>query len=153
MASATVLMSRLMSMMIMVIVGYVIVKLKIIESRDSRILSSLVVYILQPCLICRSFQIEITPERMYGFLASMIFGIIMYIVWIVVGTLFRKPFKMDGIDICTLIYGNVGNLMLPLINMMLGKNEPTPAADINGDTYIDVSDVNAVINIMLGKAI
>jgi O-glycosyl hydrolase len=40
-----------------------------------------------------------------------------------------------------------------IINIMLGKNEPTPAADINGDSYIDVSDVNAVINIMLGKAI
>ncbi len=38
-----------------------------------------------------------------------------------------------------------------VINMMLGKTEQTPAADITGDGQVDVSDVNAIINIMLGK--
>ncbi len=38
-----------------------------------------------------------------------------------------------------------------LINMMLGKTSPTPAADINSDGNVDISDVNAVINLMLGK--
>ena len=39
-----------------------------------------------------------------------------------------------------------------VINMMLGKAEVVPAADINGDGKVDISDVNGVINIMLGKA-
>lgn len=39
-----------------------------------------------------------------------------------------------------------------IINMMLGKAEAISAGDVNGDGEIDVSDVNAVINIMLGKA-
>lgn len=121
MASTTVLMSRLASMMLMVIVGFVVVRLHVIKSSDSKVLSTLVVYILQPCLICRAFQIDITPERMYGFIASMIFGIVVYIVWILLATLAKKPFRLDSIDVCTLIYGNVGNLMLPLINMMLGN--------------------------------
>ena len=38
-----------------------------------------------------------------------------------------------------------------VINMMLGKSPVTPEADMNGDTKVDVSDVNAIINIMLGK--
>ena len=38
-----------------------------------------------------------------------------------------------------------------VINMMLGKAEQTDAADINGDGTIGIDDVNAVINIMLGK--
>ena len=38
-----------------------------------------------------------------------------------------------------------------LINMMLGKISPTPEADITGDGNVDISDVNAVINLMLGK--
>lgn len=37
-----------------------------------------------------------------------------------------------------------------VINVMLGKTSQ-PAADINGDGNVDISDVNAVINIMLGK--
>lgn len=38
-----------------------------------------------------------------------------------------------------------------VINMMLGKVEQTPTADINGDGNVDIADVNAVINLMLGK--
>ena len=38
-----------------------------------------------------------------------------------------------------------------VINVMLGK-EIYPAADVNGDGGVDIADVNAVINAMLGKA-
>lgn len=38
-----------------------------------------------------------------------------------------------------------------IINMMLGKTETVDAADINDDTKVDISDVNAAINLMLGK--
>ena len=88
MSTGLVLMSKLMAMMVMVAVGYAAVKLHVVESSDSRTLSRLTVYILQPCLICRSVQIDLTPERLNG---------------------------------CNLIYSNVGNLALPLINMILGS--------------------------------
>ena len=38
-----------------------------------------------------------------------------------------------------------------VINMMLGKVDKVDAADINSDSKVDISDVNSVINIMLGK--
>lgn len=38
-----------------------------------------------------------------------------------------------------------------IINMMLGKTTQTEAGDVNGDGHVDISDVNLVINIMLGK--
>ncbi|MBR5728525.1 MAG: hypothetical protein IKX39_07755, partial [Muribaculaceae bacterium] len=38
-----------------------------------------------------------------------------------------------------------------VINMMLGKVEMISLCDMNGDGKIDISDVNAVINKMLGK--
>ena len=37
------------------------------------------------------------------------------------------------------------------INMMLGKIPKTPAGDVDQNGSVDISDVNAVINIMLGK--
>ena len=63
MSMGLVLMSKLMAMMVMVVVGYAAVKLHVVESKDSLTLSRLTVYILQPCLICRSVQIDLTPER------------------------------------------------------------------------------------------
>ena len=38
-----------------------------------------------------------------------------------------------------------------IINIMLGKIGMIDTADINNDGSVDISDVNAVINIMLGK--
>jgi hypothetical protein len=38
-----------------------------------------------------------------------------------------------------------------VINIMLGKADSTDAADVNNDGNVDIADVNAVINIMLGK--
>ena len=38
-----------------------------------------------------------------------------------------------------------------VINIMLGKAPSVPAADINGNGTVDIADVNAAINIMLGK--
>ena len=38
-----------------------------------------------------------------------------------------------------------------VINVMLGKAAPTNAADVTGDSRVDIADVNAVINLMLGK--
>lgn len=38
-----------------------------------------------------------------------------------------------------------------VINMMLGKVEQTAGGDVTGDGAVDIADVNAVINIMLGK--
>ncbi len=38
-----------------------------------------------------------------------------------------------------------------VINIMLGKAQPTAVADFSGDGIVDITDVNGIINIMLGK--
>jgi predicted permease len=108
-------------MMLMVIVGYGAVKSHVIESDDSKTLSRLIVYILQPCLICRSFQIDLTPERLHGFLCALGLGFGTYTIWIMSLEVLKKPLKLDAVDRCSMIYSNVGNLALPLINMIMGS--------------------------------
>ena len=116
-----ILMSKLAAMMLMVIVGYGAVKFHVVESDDSKMLSRLIVYILQPCLICRSFQIDLTPERLHGFLCALGLGFGAYAVWIMSLEILKKPLKLDAIDRCSMIYSNVGNLALPLIDMIMGS--------------------------------
>lgn len=121
MNASLVLMSKLAAMLLMVVVGYLSVRFRVVESRDSVTLSRLTVYILQPCLIVRAFQIELTPERLSGFLCALILGVVTYAFWILALALLKKPLKLDAVDRCNLIYSNVGNLALPLIYMLHGS--------------------------------
>ncbi len=113
--------SKLASMMIYAIVGFIIVRAGVLKTSDSKPLTTVIVWVLQPCLIFNAFLIDITPERMRGFLVCMVFGLLFYVVFIPLTYAIKKPLKLDPIDQTTLIYSNVGNLVLPLISMILGQ--------------------------------
>ena len=108
-------------MMIMAAVGYALVKLGLIKQEDSKVLTVLLVYALQPCLIFRSLQIDLTPERAAGFTAALIFAFSCMFIAAIFSNLLRKPLRLDPVDMCTLMFANVGNLVLPVIAMMLGS--------------------------------
>ena len=107
-------------MMIMAAVGYALVKFRVLKEEDSKVLTALLVYALQPCLIFRSLQIDLTPERATGFAAAVIFAFSCMTIAAIAANLLRKPFHLDPVDMCTLMFANVGNLVLPVIAMMLG---------------------------------
>jgi predicted permease len=107
-------------MMIMAAVGYALVKFRVLKEEDSKVLTALLVYALQPCLIFRSLQIDLTPERASGFAAAIIFAFSCMFIAAIAANLLRKPFHLDPVDMCTLMFANVGNLVLPVIAMMLG---------------------------------
>ena len=121
MASISVLTAKLFSMVLIAVVGFAIVRLRVLRAEDSRVLSGLCVWVLQPCLILRAFQIEMTPEHVQGFLAAAAFGMVSYILYAVLLRLLRRPLGLTPIDEASMVYGNVGNLILPLVSMVLGE--------------------------------
>ena len=115
-----ILLSKLISMMLMAIVGYVLVKLDVLHKEDSRAISVLLVYVLQPCLVLHSLQIELTPNRLHGFIFGTVFAFLSMFLSILFAGAVRKPLHLDGIDRASLTYANVGNLIMPLVSMALG---------------------------------
>ena len=115
-----ILMSRLISLMLMAVAGYVIVKCRVLKVSDSKPLSSLTVYFLQPCLIIRSFQIGLTSDRMKGLFIGILFAFLVQLFFIVMTRVLRRPLSLTVIDRASLIYPNAGNLVLPLVSMTLG---------------------------------
>ena len=72
MASTWVLVSKLGSMMLEAVIGFLIVRLGLVKAEDTGILSRIVVDVFTPCLIINAFQIDITPEKTRGFIAALI---------------------------------------------------------------------------------
>lgn len=114
------LMENIASMLIWVVLGAIVVKTGLVKGESSKVLSSLTVYVFCPCMIFNAFQIELTRERVFGFLSCVAFAFVAYFLWIALSRLLRKPLHLSPVDETSLVYGNVGNLVLPLVQLTLG---------------------------------
>ena len=85
------LMENIASMLLWVLVGYIAVKSGLVKGENSKVLSSLTVYVFCPCMIFNAFQIELTRERIFGFLSCVAFAFVAYFSWILLSWLLRKP--------------------------------------------------------------
>ena len=109
----------LASMMLYVVIGFFVTKIGLLKPKDSKPLSSLSVWVLQPAIIFNSFQLQLTSERVHGFLAVMIYAFVVMIFWIILCLVIRKPLHLTSVEEATLIYTNCGNLIFPLVSMMM----------------------------------
>ena len=120
MQTSLALMGNLATMLIMVILGIIIVRVKLVKEEDSKPLSAIVVYVLQPALIVHSMRLTLTPERIRAFVFGLLFCMAVYVVWILLTVILKKPFRLNPVDQATLVYSNAGNLTLPVVAMVLG---------------------------------
>ena len=67
------LMEQIAKLFIMIFMGYAVVKMGLLKDEDSKVLSTLVLYLIVPCVILNAFQVDYTPEKVSGLeLASLI---------------------------------------------------------------------------------
>ncbi len=114
------LLENLLSMLLIAILGYVVARKGLMNEKESAAFSRLVVNIFMPCMIFKAMQIELTEERIRGFLVLFVFSILVHIVWIILGKGLGKVTKITGVEQATLIYSNAGNLIIPLVSALFG---------------------------------
>lgn len=115
------LLQQIISMALMVLMGYVLVKTRCLKSSDSHVLSALTVYVICPCMIISSFQIEYSAEKLHGLLAALGAAVIAQFCLILLGWLLKKPLHLSPVENGSFIYSNGGNLLVPLITSILGR--------------------------------
>ena len=64
---------QIVSMFLMIMVGFVLIKTKVIEKNAGSYLAKIVMYVVLPCTIIHAFQIERSEETINGLLFA--FGI------------------------------------------------------------------------------
>ena len=101
-----ILMREIVQLFIILLMGYIIVRAKLLRPEDSRSLSVVMVYLLTPCVIINAFQVEYTPQVMAGLIFSFAISI--------------AALHLDVIERTAVIYTNAGILVIPLVNALLG---------------------------------
>lgn len=100
--------------------GYLLVQKELVQAKESRSLSVICIYIVLPCVILRSFQIDFTSEVRDGFLLAVLAAVLIHLILFSSVAILAKIFHLNNVEKASLIYSNAGNLIIPLVMAVLG---------------------------------
>ena len=113
--------SQIMSMMLMILIGYVIAKTGLVDLSASAVLSALSLYVFFPCLLFSAWQIEFSLDKLKGIIIGFVAAIFVHILFIPLSKFLARFCPMTDTDRASVIYGNAGNLIVPLLAAILGQ--------------------------------
>lgn len=122
MAVSLILTEQIVKLFIILLLGFLLVKLGLLKASDSKCVSVILVYLILPCMIINAFQIDYTPQVRTGLIFTIVVSILVHVIFIAVTALLRRPLGMDVIEQLTVIYTNGGILVIPLVQAMLGDD-------------------------------
>lgn len=116
-----ILAKKIFSLFLIMLLGYILVKTKILKSEDSKVLSFVSLYGMMPCAILMAFQVDYTSNVQKGLLLSFIGAIFTYFIYFVVGFLLKKILHLDAVEYTSVLYSNASSLIIPIVTAVLGS--------------------------------
>lgn len=145
MALTIALFEKIGALSVLIILGFIAVRFKIMDFDNSKVLSRWALYFLTPCAMLDAFQYEFSMSKLTGMGISLLGSLIVVVVFAVLTQLLKKPLHLTPVDTTSLEYPNAGNFMLPLIASAMG-----------GEWVIYCSSCFLVMNVFMfshGKAV
>lgn len=112
---------QILSLFLMAMVGYGIVKKGLLKASDSRVLSVMIVYIFSPCVIINAFQIVFTKSKMAGLGLGFAAALAIQLLFTLVIWLAGKKINILPVEKASIIYTNAGYLTVPLVLGVMGE--------------------------------
>ena len=113
--------TKIIELTLIVLIGYGLVKSKLLKSEDSKPLSIIGLYVISPSVMIEAFQIDYTPEILQGLQLSLLMAVFLQVILIIIGSLLKRLLNLDPIEHATSIYSNSGNLIIPIVMSLFGK--------------------------------
>lgn len=118
---AVILAKKILSLFLIMVMGAALVKSKVLKAEDSKSISVVTLYLVMPCVIISSFQVEYTEEIRDGLILALIGAVLVHVALIAVTEILGKALRWDPVEKDSAIYSNAGNLIIPIVTAMLGK--------------------------------
>lgn len=123
MSLAVIALNQILVMFLIMVLGFLCFKLKIINHETNKKLSDFLLLIVNPLLIFNSYQREFNKELFQGLLVSFVLALVSHIVAIGIAQLLvrGKENKDLPLERFSCIYSNCGFMGIPLINSLYGS--------------------------------
>lgn len=105
MQMSILLLKQIAQLFLMILMGYIIVKAKLLKGEDSKVLSKIILYLIIPAVIINAFQVDYSPNVTKGLITACIASIILQFFITLCNLHHAKdvPFKLCRIYICLLL--------------------------------------------------
>lgn len=101
--------------------GFVLVKTRLMKVEESKSLSMVVIYLIMPCVIINAFQVEYTQSIRNGLVLALVAAVLIHVVLIILAKVLERIFHLDAVEKASIMYSNSGNLIIPIVTSVLGK--------------------------------
>lgn len=142
--------NQILILFILIAVGFSLAKLKVLKSEAIKGITELVLLVVTPCVIIKSFVREFDPNALVNLLISLGVALLIHIICILASfTLKDKNISKQKVLQFSVIFSNAGFMSLPLQQALLGDE-----GVFYGSTYVAI--FNAVVwsyglNLMSGE--
>ena len=99
-----------------------LVKTGVLKTENSKVLSRLSLYFVTPCVVFNSFQKELTPEIWTGLLTAAALAVGFQALFFLIAALLRRFWKASEVERASIVFTNVGNLIIPLVAFVKGQD-------------------------------
>ncbi len=115
-----ILIKKIISLVLILLMGVLLVKMKFLKSEDSRIISTLILYLVCPCSLITAFQVDYSDQIRDGLLLALFSAFIIHVFLLILNEILKRVLHLDEVEQLSLIYSNAGNLVIPLVSSILG---------------------------------
>ena len=115
------LMEQIAELFLMIFMGFLIVKTGLLKDDDSKVLSKIVLYLIIPCVIINAFQVDYTMDTVKGLLIALAASVMIQIILLIILSVLGKLLHLNEVEIASVYYSNSGNLIVPIVTFILGK--------------------------------
>lgn len=114
-------MKQIAELFLVMIMGFVLVKTNLMKAEESKTLSIVALYLVTPCVIINAFQIKYTESILRGLILAFAAAVLIHIVLLILVKVLEKIFHLDAVEKTSIMYSNSGNLIIPIVTSVLGK--------------------------------
>ena len=115
-----ILINKIVSLALIMALGFVLVKLRFLQPEDSKSLSRITMYLIMPCVSISAFQVEFTPDVRNGLLLAVGAAVVIHVMLLLLNGILKRLLHLNPLEQVSVIYSNAGNLIIPLVTAILG---------------------------------